>query len=273
MKKKFSLKFTKQQLRWVPNALTLCNSLCGFWAIIYTLTVYNEGISKAEYLQVFAVSAWIIVFAMVFDAMDGFAARLLNAASMHGLQMDSLADMVTFGVAPAVIVTIMTHVLHSSWNGINFAVYLLCSIYLGCAALRLATYNVHAIQEKKSGEKFTGLPSPGAAAAICSVVLIYGQFSERLDRFIYFLPIYAAILGFLMVSTIPYTHMGRWTFSVRRNRKRLVMLLIGLGLVVIFRAMAVVVLLNLYILSGPFNSLVNWLKRGGSASSATVAGQ
>ena len=85
MKKKFSLKFTKQQLRWVPNALTLCNSLCGFWAIIYTLTVYNEGISKAEYLQVFAVSAWIIVFAMVFDAMDGFAARLLNAASMHGL--------------------------------------------------------------------------------------------------------------------------------------------------------------------------------------------
>ena len=87
-------------LKWIPNALTLGNSLCGFAAILFTLQVYDPG--NAETVSsIFAFSAFMIICAMVFDAFDGYAARLLNAASLHGIQMDSLADMVTFGVAPA----------------------------------------------------------------------------------------------------------------------------------------------------------------------------
>lgn len=153
-------------IKWVPNALTLGNSLCGFAAILYTLQVYekmmyrdgSDGIEK-----IFAFSACMILFAMVFDAFDGYAARLLNAASLHGIQMDSLADMVTFGVAPATLVAVMAHSMRSLAGNQFRLVWCLCAIYLGCAALRLAKYNVHAILEKKSSDKFSGLPSPGAA--------------------------------------------------------------------------------------------------------------
>ena len=169
VKKRF--KTLIERNRWfksVPNALTLCNSVCGFGAILYTLRAYS---SSRGVTDVFAISACIILFAMVFDALDGFAARIFNAASMKGIQMDSLADMVTFGVAPATLVAIMAHHLKQMSNSQYLIVCGLAAVYLGGAALRLATYNVHAMLEKKSSDKFTGLPTPGAAAAICSIVI------------------------------------------------------------------------------------------------------
>ena len=136
----------KQRLRWVPNTLTLCNSWCGFAAILWTLTVYERDQNVYEVLS---ISALIILGAMIFDVLDGFAARMLDAQSMHGLQMDSLADMVTFGVAPAALMAILTHLLRDSQTAAQmFTTYLLCAVYLGGAALRLATYNVHALLEQ-----------------------------------------------------------------------------------------------------------------------------
>ena len=133
---------TNRWLKCVPNSLTLCNSLCGFAAILYTLRAYERFYNSSNALSVFATSAVLICCAMIFDAFDGFAARLFNAASMHGIQMDSLADMVTFGVAPATLVAIMTHSLRD-WD-LNrtqeILVYILCSVYLGCAALSGSGY-------------------------------------------------------------------------------------------------------------------------------------
>jgi CDP-diacylglycerol--serine O-phosphatidyltransferase len=242
--------------RWfksVPNALTLCNSICGFGAILYTLRVYT---SPRGVTDVFATSAWIIIFAMVFDALDGFAARIFNAASMKGLQMDSLADMVTFGVAPATIVAIMAHHLKVMPESQYLMVCGLAAIYLGCAALRLATYNVHAMLEKKSSDKFAGLPSPGGAAAICALV-IYCDDVNPVNYLAFILPIYAAVLGLLMISSIPYIHVGKWLFSIRRNKKRLMLFLILLLAVCMFKIAALVVLINLYILSGPVIAVWN----------------
>jgi len=245
-------------LKWVPNILTLCNSLCGFAAVLYTLRAYElSNYQQMQAINVFAISAWIIFFAMIFDAMDGFAARLFNAASMHGIQMDSLSDMVTFGLAPATLVAIMTHFLRD-WSldrTQEIIVYLLCSIYLGCAALRLATYNVHAMLEKKSGDKFSGLPSPGAASAIC-VVVLFARHAQIDIRFLsYMLPIYAAFLGLLMVSKIPYTHMGKWLMSVKRNPRRMLMLVAVLFTVALFKVEALTFWVTGYILWGP----VVWL--------------
>lgn len=239
-------------LKWVPNSLTLCNSLCGFAAVLYTLRAYE---SKPD-IRIFAATAWIILFAMVFDAFDGFAARIFNAASMHGIQMDSLADMVTFGMAPAVTLAVMTHILRCEMPRYQeILVYALCAVYLGGAALRLATYNVHAILEKKSDDTFSGLPTPGGAAAICSIFLFGSSCRMDLSRAAMLLPIYAALLGLLMVSKIRYIHFGKWLFSAGRNPKKLFIIAILLAVVAVFRAAGVLVLVNLYVLSGPLAAI------------------
>ena len=104
---------------------------------------------------------------------------------------------------------------------------ILCGVYLGCAALRLATYNVHAILEKKSSERFSGLPSPGAAAALCSLVVFSATAQDilPLNCVVKVLPYYAAVLGLLMVSRIPYMHFAKWIVSCKRNKRRLAFLL------------------------------------------------
>ncbi len=220
MKQKF--KDLIERNRWVkgiPNSLTLCNSLCGFASILLTLESYKHPEMQSS---IYAWSAAMILFAMVFDALDGFAARLLNAGSMHGLQMDSLADMVTFGVAPATLVAVMAHNMEQFSSMKDYLpICILCAVYLGCAALRLATYNVHAILEKKSSDKFSGLPSPGGAAAICVLVIYSAATDGSLNAYFKYLPVYTAILGILMVSSIPYMHFAKWIISTKRNPIRL----------------------------------------------------
>lgn len=263
MKQRFrDLLARNRWLKWVPNALTLGNALCGFAAILYTLQVYEkmmyrDGSTGLE--KIFAVSALMILGAMVFDAFDGYAARLLNAASIHGIQMDSLADMTTFGVAPATVVAVMAHALNPLRPRQFMLVWCLCAVYLGCAALRLAKYNVHAMLEKKSSEKFSGLPSPGAAAALCSIILYYawegGPDRLILQRLISFLPYYAAVLGLLMVSEIQYQHFGKWIFSIPRHKKRLLIVVIVLGVACYEPVLVSLILINGYIIWAPLAAL------------------
>ncbi|MBQ7206791.1 MAG: CDP-alcohol phosphatidyltransferase family protein [Lentisphaeria bacterium] len=258
MKKKLLLSDkTKHFPRFVPNLLTICNSLCGFAAILYTLQVYRSD--PEDVLGVFCVSAIMIFSAMIFDAFDGLAARALNAASVHGIQMDSLSDMVTFGVAPAVVVVVMTDSLRDGVMGPLqiAAVYLLCSVYIGCAALRLATYNVHAMSAEKKGDPawFSGMPSPGAAAAICVAVFFAHDTALPVEKFAFVLPVYTAILGLLMVSRIPYIHAGRWLFSVRKSRKKMLILAILIVIAAAFRTSGIAAIVTAYVLSGPLTGL------------------
>jgi len=210
-------------LRFIPNSLTLCNSLCGYAAILVTLQAYKNVDDQQAMATIFAWSAGLILFAMVFDMFDGFTARLLHTSSIHGIQMDSLADMTTFGVAPATLVAVMAHNMrHIERAGEFVPICVLCGIYLGCAALRLATYNVHAMYEKKSSDVFTGLPSPGAAAALCTIILFAAteKGSNTLRAYFRYLPTYAMALGFLMVSQVPYPHFGKFLASAPHNKKR-----------------------------------------------------
>ena len=218
-------------LRFIPNSLTLGNSLCGYAAILITLQAYKNAGDQQAMATIFAWSAGLILFAMVFDMFDGFTARLLHASSLHGIQMDSLADMTTFGVAPATLVAVMAHNMrHIERTGEFIPICMLCGIYLGCAALRLATYNVHAMYEKKSSDVFTGLPSPGAAAALCTIILFAAteKGSNTLREYFRYLPTYAMILGFLMVSQVPYLHFGKYLASARYHKDRLVIIVLML---------------------------------------------
>ena len=210
-------------LRFIPNSLTLCNSLCGYAAILVTLQAYKNVGDQQTMATIFAWSAGLILFAMVFDMFDGFTARLLHTSSLHGIQMDSLADMTTFGVAPATLVAVMAHNMrHIERAGEFVPICILCGIYLGCAALRLATYNVHAMFEKKSSDIFTGLPSPGAAAALCTIILFAAteKGSNTLREYFRYLPTYAMALGVLMVSQVPYPHFGKFLASAPHTKKR-----------------------------------------------------
>ena len=253
---------TKRSLRWLPNTLTLCNSWCGFASILWTLSVYEKASNTYDVL---AVSALIILGAMVFDVLDGFAARMLDATSMHGLQMDSLSDMVTFGVAPAVLMAVLTHWLQGVQTTAQvWVTYLLCSVYVGCAALRLATYNVKAMEKSGDSNVFHGLPSPGAAAAIVSLVLAMRAYdSEVFSSLAMVLPFYAAVLGVLMVSPLPYRHLGKWLLTRKNNQPvKIVILIVLLFAVGIFREYAIFTIITLYVLSGPAAALCRLIFRG-----------
>lgn len=244
----------KRKLRWLPNTLTLCNSWCGFASILWSLSVYE---SATDIYDVVLISSLIILGAMVFDVLDGFAARMLNATSMIGLQMDSLADMVTFGVAPAVLMVVSTHWLQgvqTTW-GVRVT-YLLCAIYVGGAALRLATYNVKAMEHTGDSNIFHGLPSPGAAAAIVSVLLAMRACNLDLKNWVMVLPVYAAVLGILMVSPLPYRHLGKWLLTRKNNQPvKIMILIVLLFAVAIFREYAIFTVITLYVLSGPVEAL------------------
>lgn len=243
-------------LKYIPNMLTLCNSLCGFAAILYMIQSFKAQPSTA--INIFYVASWVIFFAMIFDVFDGLAARLLNAASLHGIQMDSLSDMVTFGVTPAIMTALFAECCFD-WNPHLYwriGIYLLCSIYLGGAALRLATYNVHAtLKTKSSSDRFSGLPSPGAAAALCVTVIFlkhrFGANDEMLKYVGRYLPFFAAFLGLMMTSKVPYIHAGKWLMSIRRNRKKMPLVLVAAAILVCFRMDGLAFLTGAYILSGP----------------------
>lgn len=245
--KKNNIIFLKrnQWLKAVPNLLTVCSSLFGFAAILNTLQAY---VDLADAPTVFVISSWMILLAMIFDALDGFTARIFNAASLKGVHMDSLADMVTFGVAPAVLVAVMAHVYSATVWGYCIA-WLFCALYLACAAHRLALYNLETMVEKKTGNKFYGLPTPGAAAAICSLVLLFGKHDIH-HHFVKILPIYAGILGLLMVSKIRYQHVGKWLESVKRNRQRQLFLVLAVVCFLLSPSIVSVIIINAYVIWG-----------------------
>ena len=246
MKKK-TVVFLKRNkwLKAVPNTLTVCNSLCGFAAILNALQAYKD---TKDPMIVFVVSACMILCAMIFDALDGFSARIFNAASLKGIQMDSLADMVTFGVAPAVLVAVMAHLYSATKLG-YYAAWLLCAIYLAAAAHRLAQYNVMTMVEKKSSQKFYGLPTPGGAAAICSLVFLFGIYRPG-HGVVKILPWYAGILGLLLVSKIRYQHMGKWLGTLKKHRKRQAVLVMLIICFIINPPIVAAVAINGYVLWG-----------------------
>ena len=252
--------------RYIPTCLTIGNSLCGFTAILYTLQLYDINLhnrsSSTHELQYFlSVSSWLIIGAMIFDMLDGWTARLFNARSAHGIQMDSLSDMVTFGVAPAVMVSVMAdqeEILSISHQW----VWILSAIYLSCVALRLATYNVKA-QDINPRFLFNGLPSPAGAAAIASLVILYSHPSQ-IDKYIMLsqmLPFYVAVLGFLMVSPFPYLHLGKWLGNKRSNRVKLFIVILFFLLFSWQPKLSAALVIHLYVISGPLTAFIRWWRQ------------
>lgn len=173
----------------------MCGMFAGFYAILAAL--------KGDYVH----AAWAILIAMVFDGLDGWIARLTNSTTRFGIELDSLSDLVAFGVAPAVMLY--------NWSLMPFGRigWAAAFLFVACGALRLARYNVQmGSTEKKS---FTGMPIPGAAAVIATTAIFYGQMDWAGGRSIFIL-ILTFILAILMVSTLRFHGAKELDFKKRK---------------------------------------------------------
>lgn len=220
----------KKGIYILPNLFTLGNMLCGFYSIISTI----EGR--------FHHAAIAIFIAALADGLDGKVARLTGTCSRFGVEFDSLADLLSFGIAPALLIYIW------ALGPYQRVGWLAAFLFVICGALRLARFNVQVYTSEN--KYFTGLPIPAAAATIASFVLLHQfLFKEEGNKPIIIAAL-AYILAFLMVSNIKYRSFKHW--KLRERKPFYFLVLIALLLLVILaqpQIMAFILICG-YVLSG-----------------------
>jgi CDP-diacylglycerol--serine O-phosphatidyltransferase len=232
-------------MKYIPNFITSLNLASGFIAIIFA--------ANGELLT----ASWLILAAMIFDFLDGFSARLLKAYSAIGKELDSLADVVSFGVAPGFIIY---HLLNNalSLNGAMIAnsnrlttilILIIPAIMPICGALRLAIFNLDSTQ----ATTFKGLPIPANALAVISVIIAghYSQ-SEIFSSFTgspVLLILFTVVLSLLMVSRIPMLSLKVSNLKLKGNEGRFILVGLTLIALAIFGISAGPLIIPLYIIA------------------------
>ena len=179
----------------LPNLLTLSSIFCGFFAI---LVLASGELADDDFYR----SALLIIFAMFFDSLDGRVARMTRTQSAFGLQIDSLADVVSFGVAPSLLIY--------KWalSPLGTVGIVICFAFCACGAIRLARFNVLSMREKgapaKPGKYIVGLPIPGAAGFMVSLVVANHLAGGNLMEGKLVVAGVMVLMSFLMVSTVKF---------------------------------------------------------------------
>lgn len=218
-------------LRHIPNSITCGNLLCGC-----------IGIVQAFYNNIF-LSCILIGIAVILDFLDGFAARLLKASSPIGRDLDSLADVVTFGVLPSIIVyqLLMESIptMEDSWMA-YFA--FLIAIF---SALRLAKFN----NDSRQTEAFIGLPTPANALLIASLPFIHSYYPEWKAIIISTpnLMIFTVVMSFLLVAEIPLFALKFKSFGWGENKVRYSFLGVSVLLLAWLHVLAIPLIIVLYV--------------------------
>jgi CDP-diacylglycerol--serine O-phosphatidyltransferase len=238
-KESFLRRMRRQRLKYItilPSLVTIINGACGFAAISFASAAGESATGQFSYhrltLPYFALSGYMILMAMVADMLDGRLARMSQSTSSFGGQLDSLCDIISFGVAPAfLMLKILEHkVAMFEINPVLTSFlerffWLSAAVYISCAAIRLARFNVENEEDESAHMSFVGLPTPAAAGVIVSLVIFHqetvpdilthpgrelstgGIINFMLDDLIlYLLPFLAMGLSVLMVSRIRYAH-------------------------------------------------------------------
>ena len=244
----------------LPTMLTLGNLFCGFLAIAKAadaMAVPHGPVDPppAEMLHLLNYAGWLIFLGMVFDALDGSVARLAGGASALGNVLDSLADMITFGAAPAFLAKCIAEGVGGMGDR-RMTLYF--SVFFACmAGLRLARYSSQHGDPEEANLWFQGLPTPGAAAVIAGLALLVDDPIIRPGGVVlWLLPWATLVLGLLMVSRFPYTHIVNRFLKGRKPVHYLVVGMVALVLALTFHFEASLVgAVMLYALSGPVVSL------------------
>lgn len=237
-------------MKHIPNFITCLNLLCGCLAII--CVVLGNPLN----------AAYLVIAAAIFDFFDGFAARILKVSSPIGAELDSLADMVTFGVVPGLI---LLHYLAGGIQNLNGILsfledpILLIPLAIPVfSALRLAKFNV----DTRQTDSFRGLPTPASALWVISIPLIiefmpfhiwWEPESVIVDR--WFVIGSSVGLSALMVSDIPLLAMKFKSFGWKGNGVRYTFLIISVVLLIILQPVAIPIILSLYVLISIINNL------------------
>jgi len=225
----------------IPNLLTLSNMLAGILSIYIGMT------------GDLALAAYLIFIAAIFDFLDGFAARLLNASSELGAQLDSLSDVVSFGVAPGFILFKMiseSHGLPGSGSTLGTVLPFMGFMVPLFAALRLAKFNVDENQQTS----FLGVPTPAVAILIASFPIIRASLFDGQGLFYqvitdsYFLLGITFIVSMLMVLPLPMMAFKFKTFGWKENIIKYSFILVSLILVLMLKFVAIPLIISLYLL-------------------------
>ena len=243
----------KQRLKYItilPSLVTLINGACGFAAIVFASKAGQADLAGLNVYHrqfpFFSMACYMIFFAMLADMLDGHLARISQNTSSFGGQLDSLCDVISFGVAPAFL---MLRVVE---NNVTFSpvfdefvyrfLWLTAAIYIGCAAIRLARFNVENEEDEASHMSFWGLPTPAAAGVLTSLIILNQYIVKNIDNshtffssvghniIIISLPFVALGVSVLMVSRIRYSHILN---QYLRGRKPFAYLIRAIAFIVI----------------------------------------
>jgi CDP-diacylglycerol--serine O-phosphatidyltransferase len=238
----------------IPNFITLLSLASGVIAVLFATQ------NQLEY------AAYFVFIGIIFDFFDGFTARILNVKSELGLQLDSLADMVTSGVAPGIVIfqliknnvsTVDTLTFLSNIKNINYLPFLGILITLA-AAYRLAKFNI----DDRQTANFIGLPTPALSIFVVSIPLIikYSDTNWAIDFFsnTYFLIATVFIGSYLMNSEFSMFSLKFSNFSFKANKIKYIFLIILVSLIVIMKTVSIPLIIILYISMSLINNL--WLK-------------
>ncbi len=252
----------------LPTLLTLGNGVCGFAAIAYASKIGPHSTpAEADYL--FVLSACLILTAMIFDVLDGYAARLSKSASDFGGQLDSLCDAISFGAAPAFLLLR----LGMDWREqlLNQTVAMIAALYMVCAVLRLARFNLENSPDPASHKRFKGLPSPAAAGCVVSLAILRstassGISAETMSSFVgVWAPLGTLLAALLMVSRVSYPHITKQILRGRRSFSVLVQVVLALFLIARMPSLACFLLFWGYALSGLLRHVLVRIMRGAEA--------
>jgi CDP-diacylglycerol--serine O-phosphatidyltransferase len=233
----------------IPNALTCGNLICGCFGII---NVFNGDLITASML---------IGFALIFDWLDGFIARLLHVSSPIGKELDSLADMVTFGVLPAFM---MLNLLENSCSGhcttglLGFhKPYIALSLAV-FSALRLAKFNI----DTRQSISFIGVPTPANGMVVASLPLIVAYQPEYQALVMNYngLMVYTIIMSYLLVAEIPLFALKFKNFTWKDNQLKYVFLIFSVLLLIVMKFVAVPIIIVLYIILSVFQNVTDQSK-------------
>lgn len=227
----------KQRVKYItilPSLITILNGVFGFSAIVLAS---KEVQPDPGPWSCFAVAAYLVLMAMFADMLDGRLARMSQSTSSFGGQLDSLCDMISFGIAPAFLMLKLvesklelTTVICGGF--LHRFIWLAAIAYIACAAIRLARFNVENEENEAAHMSFMGLPSPGAAGVIVSLVIFHQQEVPTLNALVYALPFVTVGTAFLMVSQVRYPHVLNVYLTGKKPFGYLIRLLFLLGLAV-----------------------------------------
>ncbi len=224
---------SKLRIYFLPNLLTAGNLFCGFVALT---KIVEADLDQANWHQQITLALGYILLACIFDLFDGRVARMGGVESPFGREFDSLADLISFGAAPAFLVhrVVLKDVFgHDEWG------WFIASIYLICGAFRLARFNCLAAMPGSSGSKeFLGFPIPSAAALVSSLTLLIIRLNERereIGNWKWLLVAVLLFLSAMMVSTVKYPSFKSLGLRSTSTFVKAIVAALFLGLVLVLR--------------------------------------